>query len=93
MKVDGGMVFNDLLMQFQADILDVPVVRPRISETTALGAAHAAGLAVGFWSNLDELRHKWQVDKTWQPRMSSEKRQELYRGWLRAVERTLGWVE
>ena len=93
LKVDGGMVFNDLLMQFQADILGVPVVRPRVSETTALGAAYAAGLAVGFWSNLDELRHKWQVDTTWQPHMSPTRRQDLYHGWLKAVERTFGWVD
>jgi glycerol kinase len=92
LKVDGGMVFNDLLMQFQADILNVPVVRPKVAETTALGAAYAAGLAVGFWESLDDLRHNWQVDKTWQPQMDDETRQNLYRGWLKAVERTFGWV-
>ncbi len=69
LKVDGGMVSNELLMQFQADILDVPVVRPRIAETTALGAAYAAGLAVGFWSGLDELRQQYQVDRSWHPQM------------------------
>jgi glycerol kinase len=93
LKVDGGMVFNDLLMQFQADILNVPVVRPKVAETTALGAAYAAGLAVGFWENLEDLRHNWQVDKTWQPQMDEGARQSLYRGWLRAVERTFGWLE
>lgn len=93
LKVDGGMVFNDLLMQFQADILDVPVVRPKVAETTALGAAYAAGLAVGFWNNLDDLRLNWQVDKTWNPEMDSITRQKLYQGWLKAVERTFGWVE
>jgi glycerol kinase len=93
LKVDGGMVFNELLMQFQADILNVPVVRPRIPETTALGAAYAAGLAVGFWNNLEDLRLNWQVDKTWQPQMDEITRQSLYQGWLKAVERTFGWVE
>ena len=93
LKVDGGMVFNDLLMQFQADILNVPVVRPKVAETTALGAAYAAGLAVGFWNNLDDLYLNWQVDKTWQPQMDEPRRQCLYRGWLKAVERTFGWVD
>ena len=93
LKVDGGMVFNDLLMQFQADILDVPVVRPKVAETTALGAAYAAGLAVGFWENLEDLRSNWQVDKTWDPHMNEETRQKLYLGWLKAVERTFGWVD
>lgn len=93
LKVDGGMVYNDLLMQFQADILDVPVVRPKVAETTALGAAYAAGLAVGFWKNLEDLRANWQVDKTWHPSMSAERRRVLYSGWLKAVERTFNWVE
>jgi glycerol kinase len=93
LKVDGGMVHNELLMQFQADILGVPVVRPQVAETTALGAAYAAGLAVGFWENLEDLRANWQVDKTWQPKMDSARREHLYRGWKRAVERTFGWVE
>ena len=92
-KVDGGMVFNELLMQFQADLLGVPVVRPRIAETTALGAAYAAGLAVGFWQNLDDLRTNWQVDKTWQPVMDAATRNKLYSGWKKAVERTFDWVE
>ncbi len=93
LKVDGGMVYNDLLMQFQADILNVPVVRPVVAETTSLGAAYAAGLAVGFWKNLDDLRQNWQVDKTWEPQMDEETRAKLYKGWLKAVERTFGWVE
>lgn len=93
LKVDGGMVFNELLMQFQADILGVPVVRPKITETTALGAAYAAGLAVGFWGNLDDLHANWQVDKTWEPQMSREERSRLYQGWLKAVKRTFDWVE
>jgi glycerol kinase len=93
LKVDGGMVYNELLMQFQADILGIPVVRPAVSETTALGAAYAAGLAVGYWQSLDDLRANWQENKSWQPQMSVESRQKLYHGWLKAVERTFGWVE
>ncbi len=93
LKVDGGMVVNELLMQFQADILGVPVIRPTVTETTALGAAYAAGLAVGFWNNTDELRKNWGVDKTWEPVMDEAKRAELYKGWKKAVERTFGWVE
>ena len=93
LKVDGGMVYNDLLMQFQADILDVPVVRPKVAETTALGAAYAAGLAVGFWANLDDLRANWQIDQTWQPHMEPQTRQRLVNDWLRAVERTFDWVD
>jgi glycerol kinase len=93
LKVDGGMVYNDLLMQFQADILGVPVVRPKVAETTALGAAYAAGLAVGFWNNLEDLRENWQIDNTWNPHMEAENRQKLFDGWLKAVERTFGWVE
>ncbi len=93
LKVDGGMVYNDLLMQFQADILGVPVVRPRVAETTALGAAYAAGLAVGYWSSLDELRQNWQVDRTWQPAMQEAQRVKLYRGWCKAVERSMHWLE
>jgi glycerol kinase len=93
LKVDGGMVFNELLMQFQADVVGVPVVRPQVAETTALGAAYAAGLAVGFWSDLDDLRSNWQEDKTWYPDMPEGKREELLTGWGKAVERTLGWVE
>lgn len=93
LKVDGGMVANDLLMQFQADILNVPVVRPVITETTALGAAYAAGLAVGFWKDFDELRKNWKQDRNWQPAMQAELRDSLYAGWKKAVQRTLNWVE
>jgi glycerol kinase len=93
LKVDGGMVFNNLLMQFQSDILDVPVIRPKVAETTALGAAYAAGLAVGFWQNFDELRANWGKDKEWQPQMKSETRQNLYASWKKAVTRTFNWME
>ena len=93
LKVDGGMVANDLLMQFQADILNVPVVRPIITETTALGAAYAAGLAVGFWKDFDELRKNWKQDRNWQPAMQAKQRDLLYAGWKKAVLRTLNWVE
>src|SRR5512142_2389097 len=93
LKVDGGMVFNELLMQFQADILNVPVVRPKVAETTALGAAYAAGLAVGFWNGTDELRLNWKEDKRWQPRMEGAAREKLYAGWKKAVTRTFDWVD
>jgi glycerol kinase len=93
LKVDGGMVHNNLLMQFQADILDVPVVRPKISETTALGAAYAAGLAVGVWSDLEDLRANWQEDRTWIPQMDEKTRASLFNGWRKAVERSFDWVE
>jgi glycerol kinase len=91
LKVDGGMVFNELLMQFQADILNVPVIRPKVAETTALGAAYAAGLAVGFWKDYDELRLNWGLDKEWNPSMSAGKRDSLYTGWKKAVTRTFDW--
>jgi glycerol kinase len=93
LKVDGGMVFNELLMQFQADILDVPVIRPKVAETTALGAAYAAGLAVGFWKDQGELRAHWGMDRQWKPSMSAEQRKRLYAGWKKAVTRTFDWVE
>jgi glycerol kinase len=93
LKVDGGMVYNNLLMQFQADTLNVPVIRPKVAETTALGAAYAAGLAVGFWSDFDELRKNWAEDHTWHPAMSPEIREKGYRGWKKAVDRTLNWVD
>ncbi len=93
LKVDGGMVFNDTLMQFQSDILGVPVIRPKVAETTALGAAYAAGLAVGFWKNTDEMRANWQVDHTWQPAMAEDQRVKLYKGWKKAVTRTFDWAE
>jgi len=93
LKVDGGMVANELLMQFQADILNVPVIRPQIAETTALGAAYAAGLAVGFWSGLEALKQNWAIDKTWQPTMAAKTREELLRQWKKAVDRTFNWVD
>ena len=93
LRVDGGMTANALLMQFQADVLGVPVVRSAIAETTALGAAYAAGLAVGFWAGIDDLTSKWRADRTWQPRMDEGTRDRLYRTWLRAVERSFCWVE
>jgi glycerol kinase len=93
LKVDGGMVFNELLMQFQADILGVPVIRPTVAETTALGAAYAAGLAVGLWSRVEDLRANWGKDREWQPTMSADEREKLYRGWKKAVTRTFDWVE
>jgi glycerol kinase len=92
LKVDGGMVFNEMLMQFQADILNVPVIRPKVAETTALGAAYAAGLAVGFWKDFEELRTNWGRDKEWKPSMPSEKRATLYTGWKKAVTRTFDWI-
>jgi glycerol kinase len=93
LKVDGGMVFNELLMQFQSDILGVPVIRPKIAETTALGAAYAAGLAVGFWQDLDELRANWGSDREWRPQMDDETCQHLYADWKKAVTRTFEWIE
>jgi len=93
LKVDGGMVFNDTLMQFQADVLGVPVIRPTVAETTALGAAYAAGLAVGAWAHVDDLRANWGEDRRWTPRMDSAERERLYAGWQKAVTRTLDWVE
>jgi glycerol kinase len=93
LKVDGGMVYNELLMQFQADILGVPVVRPKVAETTALGAAYAAGMAVGFWSSYEDLVNNWRIDRTWYPQMERNKSDNLYAGWKKAVERTLNWVD
>ncbi len=92
LKVDGGMVYNNLLMQFQADILGVPVIRPTVAETTSLGAAYAAGLAVGFWDSVEGLRQNWGKDKEWQPSMDPGKRDDLYAGWKKAVTRTFDWV-
>lgn len=92
LKVDGGMVHNNLLMQFQADILGVPVIRPTVTETTSLGAAYAAGLAVGFWDSVEGLRANWGKDKEWKPEMDAGKRDELYKGWKKAVTRTFDWV-
>jgi glycerol kinase len=93
LRVDGGMVGNDLLMQFQADLLNRLVVRPRVLETTALGAAYAAGLAVGFYKDIEELRARWAVDQTWTPASEDAKREELYRLWKKAVTRSFDWVD
>jgi glycerol kinase len=93
LKVDGGMVQNELLMQFQADVLDVPVIRPVVAETTALGAAYAAGLAVGYWSSLDELRANWSEDKRWTPELAADERERQYRNWKKAVTKSFDWVD
>jgi glycerol kinase len=93
LKVDGGMVANDLLMQFQADLLGVPVIRPAVAETTALGAGYAAGLATGFWNEIDDLRENWVEDKRWEPKMDSAQRDEYYKYWKKAVTRTFDWLE
>ncbi len=93
LRVDGGMTANELLMQFQADVLGVPVVRPEVTETTALGAAFAAGLAVGFWSDQDELRERWSEDKRWEPAMDGVDREREYAQWKKAVTRSFDWVE
>jgi glycerol kinase len=93
LKVDGGMVFNDLLMQFQSDVLGVPVIRPKVAETTALGAAYAAGLAVGYWAEVEDLRANWAKDKTWEPKMDAALRDKEYALWKKAVTRTFDWAE
>jgi glycerol kinase len=92
LKVDGGATVNNLLMQLQADILGVPVVRPVVAETTALGAAYAAGVAVGFWTDLESLRGQWQADRRWEPQWSADQREAAYRGWQKAVGRSLDWA-
>ena len=92
-RTDGGMVVNELLMQFQADILDVPVVRPKVIETTALGAAYAAGLATGFWAEVEDLRENWVEDKRWEPKMDAAQRDEYYKYWKKAVTRTFDWFD
>jgi glycerol kinase len=93
LKVDGGMVYNELLMQFQADVLHVPVIRPTVAETTALGAAYAAGLAVGFWKEVEDLRANWGKDKEWDPKMPKEEVDREYGQWKKAVTRTFDWME
>ncbi len=93
LRVDGGMTANELLMQFQADVLGVPVIRPKVVETTALGAAYAAGLAVGFWKSQDELRERWAEDKRWEPKMDEDTREREYARWKKAVSRSLDWVD
>ena len=92
-RVDGGMVINQLLMQFQADVLNVPVIRPKIAETTALGAAYAAGLATGFWSNQNELKAYWKKENEWLPARPVEEVEKLFQGWKKAVQRTLNWID
>ena len=93
LKVDGGATVNNTLMQLQADILGVAVVRPSVAETTALGAAYAAGLATGFWKRLEDLRGHWKADRTWEPRWSEQRREEGYAGWKKAIDRTMNWIE
>jgi glycerol kinase len=93
LKVDGGMTASETLLQIQADVLDVPVVRPRVTETTCVGAAYAAGLATGFWQDLDSLRANWQADRQWRPAMPAQQREAGLHRWRKAVDRTLGWVE
>jgi glycerol kinase len=93
LKVDGGAVANNILMQFQADILNVPVDRPRITETTALGAAYLAGLAVGVWTNKEELSQRWQLDTRFEPNMEAKESESLYRGWQKAVKHAMDWID
>ena len=93
LKVDGGVTLNELCMQIQADVLGVDVVRPKVPETTALGAAYAAGLAVGYWADPEDLRANWQEDRRWKPKWTDEQRAKGYAGWRKAVERTLDWVD
>ena len=93
LRVDGGATVNNQLMQFQSDILNCKVVRPKITETTALGAAYLAGLAVGYWKNIDDIQEQWQVDKTFSPVMDENKRSELVNGWQRAVTASIAWAD
>jgi glycerol kinase len=93
LRVDGGMVVNELLMQFQADQLGVDVIRPKVTETTALGAAYAAGIAVGLWAGEQDVIDNWSEDRRWTPRMSRIDRDRLYRNWKKAVTKTMGWVD
>ena len=93
LRVDGGMTANELLMQFQADQLGVPVVRPAVTETTALGAAYAAGIAVGFWYDTEEVARNWAEDKRWTPAMDDDRRERLYRNWMKAVTKSEDWVD
>jgi glycerol kinase len=93
LRVDGGMVMNELLMQFQSDILNADVVRPKVTETTALGAAYAAGLAVGYWSGIEDLKRNWGIERRWAPCMAEAQRERLYASWQKAVTRSLGWLE
>jgi glycerol kinase len=93
LRADGGAARNNLLMQIQADVLGRPVLRPTVTETTALGAAYLAGLGVGVWKDMDQVGRHWRLDRRFEPAMSEERRQELYDGWQRAVERARGWAQ
>lgn len=93
LRVDGGMTANEFLMQFQADLLGVPVIRPKVIETTALGAAYAAGIAVGFWDGEQDVIDNWSEDKRWEPRMDKDEVDRQYRLWKKAVSKTLDWVD
>ena len=93
LKVDGGMTANETLMQFQADQVGVPVIRPVVAETTALGAAYAAGIAVGFWNGEEDVVKNWAEDKRWEPKMDDAERDRLYRNWKKAVTKTFDWVD
>jgi glycerol kinase len=93
LRVDGGATINNSLMQFQSDILNTKVVRPKITETTALGAAYLAGLAVGYWKNIEEIQKQWQIDKEFSPSMDDKKRNDLINGWQRAVKATIAWAD
>ena len=93
LRVDGGATINNSLMQFQSDILNTKVVRPKITETTALGAAYLAGLAVGYWKNIEEIQKQWQVDKTFKPTMDDQKRIDLVNGWQRAIKGAIAWAD
>ena len=93
LRVDGGATANNLLMQFQSDILQVPVIRPTVTETTALGAAYLAGLATGYWSSVEDIQQQWQIDRRFQPAMDTARTQELLKGWQRAVKAAIAWAE
>ena len=93
LKVDGGMVVNNLLMQFQSDILNIPVIKPKVTETTALGAAYAAGLAVKVWGSTDELKKHWSIDKSYKSKMKTDERENLYKCWKKAVNKSIGWID
>ena len=93
LKADGGMTNSEPLMQFQSDLLKIPVIRPVVTETTALGAAYAAGLSVGFWNSFDELKKNWHIDKVWEPQMEPGRRLALLADWKKALERSYGWID
>ena len=93
LRVDGGATVNNLLMQFQSDILNCKVVRPKVTETTALGAAYLAGLAVGYWKDIKDIQQQWQIDKVFEPQINEDKRKGLVSGWQRAVKATIAWAD